>query len=73
MDNLSIKKAASSVRRLMSGNRKWSYEELKLKSGLPDRTLNAAIGWLASEGNIQIEEEMGTHKETYFQFFNTYY
>ncbi|MGM9701402.1 MAG: winged helix-turn-helix domain-containing protein [Prevotella sp.] len=73
MDNKTIQTAASTLWRLMSSNRKWSYQELKHESGLSDRMLNAAIGWLAHDGNIQIEEEMGTHKETYYQFFNTYY
>ena len=32
------------------------YSEIKKTSGLSDRELNAAIGWLAREGKLNIEE-----------------
>ena len=41
---------------LASEHREWSYSEVKEKTGLPDRELNAAIGWLAREGKLGIEE-----------------
>ena len=48
---------AGIVWRLLYGDhRKWEYQEVKEKTHLPDRELNAAIGWLAREGKIQIEE-----------------
>ena len=40
---------------LASEHREWSYSEVKEKTGLPDRELNAAIGWLAREDKIQFE------------------
>lgn len=64
---------AGIVWRLMNNEHKWSYQELKERSGLSDRELNAAIGWLAREDKIQIEEDMNTHQEIFFQFFNPYY
>lgn len=73
MDKHSIGTNAGIVWRLMNNDYKWSYQELKEKSGLSDRELNAAIGWLAREDKIQIEEDMNTHQEIFFQFFNTYY
>lgn len=73
MDKHSIGTNAGIVWRLMNNDYKWSYQELKEKSGLSDRELNAAIGWLAREDKIQIEEDMNTHREIFFQFFNTYY
>ncbi|MDB9029182.1 winged helix-turn-helix domain-containing protein [Parabacteroides distasonis] len=73
MDKYSIGTNAGIVWRLMNNDHKWSYQELKEKSELSDRELNAAIGWLAREDKIQIEEDVNTHQETYFQFFNTYY
>lgn len=73
MDKHSIGTNAGIVWRLMNNDYKWSYQELKEKSGLSNRELNAAIGWLAREDKIQIEEDMNTHQEIFFQFFNTYY
>ena len=31
-------------------------DEVKAATGLADRDLNAAIGWLAREGKVEIEE-----------------
>ena len=73
MDKHSIGTNAGIVWRLMNNDYKWSYQELKEKSGLSDRELNAAIGWLAREDKIQIEEDMNTHQEIFFPFFNDYY
>ncbi|HIY89369.1 MAG TPA: winged helix-turn-helix domain-containing protein [Candidatus Bacteroides pullicola] len=43
-------------RQLASEHRKWQYDEVKAATGLADRDLNAAIGWLAREGKVEIEE-----------------
>ena len=64
MDVQSIGKCAGEVWQLLNGeHRKWSYSEIKKTyseikktSGLSDRELNAAIGWLAREGKLNIEE-----------------
>lgn len=51
MNTQSISDCAKAVWRLLHGdNRKWEYQELKEATGLRDRDLNAAIGWLACEG-----------------------
>ena len=55
MDAQSIGKNAGIVWRLLDHNRKWEYSELKEATGLSDRDLNAAIGWLAREDKIQFE------------------
>ena len=48
---------AGIVWRLLNGNnRQWEYSEIKEATGLSNRELNAAIGWLAREGKIQVEE-----------------
>lgn len=73
MDKHSIGTNAGIVWRLMNNGCRWSCQELKEKSGLSDRDLNAAIGWLAREDKIQIEEVVNTHKEVFFQFFTIYY
>ena len=46
-------------RLLQSENRKWDYLEIKKATGLPDRYINAAIGWLAREGKVFFEENEG--------------
>lgn len=48
---------AGKVWQLLSDNAKWSYGSLKRKSGLKDKELGAAIGWLAREDKIEIEQE----------------
>ena len=54
MNVQSIGECAGIVWRLLHGdNRRGEYKELKEASGLRDRELNAAIGWLAREGKIQ--------------------
>lgn len=73
MDKYSIGTNAGIVWRLMDNGRKWSYQELREKSGLSDRELYAAIGWLAREDKIQVEMDVNTHQEIFYQFFNTYY
>lgn len=55
MDAQSIGQNAGLVWRLLDHNRKWEYNELKEATGLSDRDLNAAIGWLAREDKIQFE------------------
>lgn len=73
MNNYSIGANAGIIWRLMNNDRRWSYRELKERSGLSDHELDAAIGWLAREDKIQIEEDADTHQATFFQFFNAYY
>ena len=41
---------------LQSESRKWDYQEIKQATGLSDRIINAAIGWLAREGKLSNEE-----------------
>ena len=57
MDKQSIGVNAGLVWRLLDNNRCWEYNELKAASGLPDRDLNAAIGWLARENKIFIRQQ----------------
>ncbi|MBM6882814.1 winged helix-turn-helix domain-containing protein [Bacteroides caecigallinarum] len=57
----------------MSNQAKWYYNDLKKASELTDRELNAAIGWLAREGNIEFEEEKSSGKDVFFLSLNVYY
>ena len=48
---------AGKVWQLLSNNDKWSYGSLKRKSGLKDKELGAALGWLAREDKIEFEQQ----------------
>lgn len=61
MDKTEIGLNAGKIWQLLSNNEKWSYSALKRKSGLKDKELGAAIGWLARENKIEfydLEEEL---------------
>ncbi len=47
MNKYQIGLNAGVVWHLLNDNSRWSYCELKKASGLSDRDLSAAIGWLA--------------------------
>lgn len=58
MDKKIIAHNAGIVWRLLdNNNRRWEYGELKEASGLSDRDLNTAIGWLARENRVQFEQD----------------
>ena len=63
MDKTQIGTNAGIVWKLLSDNAHWEYEKLKKESGLSDRDLNAAIGWLAREDKIQFELEHHNSKD----------
>lgn len=50
---------AGKVWQLLSDYAKWSYGTLKKKSGLKDKDLGAALGWLAREDKIEMYEDDG--------------
>ena len=57
MNVLSIGENAGIIWRLLqSESRKWDYQEIKKETGLSDRDINTAIGWLAREGKLTIDE-----------------
>ena len=57
MDLQSIGESAGVVWNLLAtDNKKMEYQELKEASGLNDKELSAAMGWLAREGKITIAE-----------------
>mgnify|MGYP001780918335 FL=1 len=72
MDAQSIGKNAGIVWRLLDHNRKWEYNELKEATGLSDRDLNAAIGWLAREDKIQFETSKKDGHDYLFLELNLY-
>ncbi len=44
------------VWQLLSDYAKWSYSALKMNSGLQDKELSAAIGWLVHEDKIILSQ-----------------
>ena len=72
MDVQTIGKNAGIVWRLLDHNRKWEYNELKEATGLSDRDLNAAIGWLAREDKIQFETSKKDGHDYLFLELNLY-
>lgn len=57
MDKRAIGLYAMQVWQMLVNNDRWSYKDLKMKSGLKDQELSAALGWLAREDKILIEQE----------------
>ena len=55
MDKHIIGENAGVIWRLLNNGERWEYESLKAASGLSDRDLNLAIGWLARENKIFFE------------------
>lgn len=67
MNIQSIGESAGIVWKVLHGdNRKWEYQELKQATGLRDRELNSAIGWLAREGKIQFDESLNKDKQSLY-------
>ena len=48
---------AGVIWRLLNNNKQWNYCDLKSASGLSDKDLFAAIGWLAREDKIDFGDE----------------
>ena len=72
MDAQTIGNNAGKVWRLLDHNRKWEYNELKEATGLSDRDLNAAIGWLAREDKIQFETSQADGHDYLYLELNLY-
>lgn len=62
MNKSQIGTNAGVVWNVLKDNRHWEYTKLKEATGLNDRDLNAAIGWLAREDKIDFEIKEGEDK-----------
>lgn len=56
---------------LLNNNERWTYCKLKEASGLSERDLDAAIGWLAGEDKIDFNRLEGDG-ECFFLSVNVY-
>ena len=70
MNKIQIGEHAGIVCNKLKHNRHWEYDELKKATGLTDRDLNAAIGWLAREDKIDFD--MDEHGDRIFLTVNVY-
>lgn len=57
MNKKSIGTNAGIIWNLLNNGEKWSVSQLKEKSGLSEQEIYTAIGWLARENKIEIEEK----------------
>ena len=62
---------AGIVWHLLNDNKQWNYCDLKKTSGLSDKDLSAAIGWLAREDKIDFGNEQ-KEDECYFLSVNVF-
>lgn len=53
MNKYEIRRNAESVWRLLVENKQWSFDELRKETGMSEKDLCLAIGWLAHEDKIQ--------------------
>ncbi len=63
MDRDTIHACADIVAQLLDNGQRWGYTELKEASGLSDRDLNAAIGWLAREDKLQFMTDQSQERD----------
>lgn len=62
MNKTQIGENAGIVWNILKDNRLWEYDNLKKISGLSDRDLNAALGWLAREDKIDFDMNEGSDR-----------
>ena len=63
MDRNEIGLNAGKVWQLLSNNEKWGYGTLKRKSGLKDKELGAALGWLSRENLLLCHPILNVRKQ----------
>ena len=57
---------------LLNNNQKWSITQLKEASGLSEKEIYSAIGWLARENKIEIDKT-ADNKEAYYLVIEYYF
>ena len=72
MNKAQIGENAGKLWNFLKDNRHWEYEKLKEASGLSDRDLNSAIGWLAREDKVYFETDKNSTEFLYLSV-NVYY
>lgn len=72
MDKRIIGENAGVIWKLLNNGERWEYERLKTASGLSDRDLNLAIGWLARENKVYFEQSKDQDKEYMYLSLDLY-
>lgn len=57
---------------LLNNNQKWSINQLQEASGLSEKEIYTAIGWLARENKIEIDTT-ADNKEAYYLVIEYYF
>jgi Protein of unknown function (DUF2582). len=65
MNKKSIGTNAGIIWNLLNNNQKWNASELQEASGLSEKEIYAAIGWLARENKIEIGNSSGGDEDYY--------
>lgn len=71
MDKKTIGTNAGIIWNLLNNNEKWDVGRLMEKSGLTESEIYAAIGWLARENKVEIEQTPDNRH--YFYLIVEYY
>lgn len=71
MDKKTIGTNAGIIWNLLNNNEKWDVGRLMEKSGLTESEIYAAIGWLARENKVEIEQT--PDNKHYFYLIVEYY
>ena len=71
MDKKAIGTNAGIIWNLLNNSEKWDVSQLMEKSGLTEIEVYTAIGWLAREKKIEIEER--PNKKHYYYLIVEYY
>ena len=58
---------------IWNNGERWEYDKLKAVSGMSDRDLNLAIGWLAREDKIFFERNKDDNKEYLYLSLDLYF
>lgn len=72
MDKYTVGTNAGIVWRLLDDNRRMEYREVKKCTGMSNRDLNAAIGWLFCENKIQVDTHVEEGEEYLYLELNLY-
>ncbi len=68
MNKADIGMNAGVIWRLLSNQEKWTYDAVREASGLSDREIDAAVGWLARENKIEFGVNDEGKEVLYIQF-----
>ena len=65
MNTETMSRNAIRLWQMMNDGNTWNYRQLRQKSQLPDRDINAALGWLAHEETVDIIPDFITGEDQY--------